>query len=96
MIDLAANSSVPGGARLLFVSSISVLSSTSPCRLAHCCYAQLNTEDHPTDKPALEARLTNARCAAGIGYGESKWVSESILLNAREAAGILKNEDHGG
>ncbi|KAI0314196.1 acetyl-CoA synthetase-like protein [Amylostereum chailletii] len=58
LIELAASSPVSGGARLVFVSSISVTFSMS---------------SYP---------------AAGFGYGESKWVAEQVLLNARQALGI--------
>ncbi|KAI0031502.1 acetyl-CoA synthetase-like protein [Vararia minispora EC-137] len=70
IIDLAANAPVPSGARVLFVSSVSVLFR------------------HPTDAPALEQPIKDPRISAGMGYGESKWVSETILLNAREQVGL--------
>ncbi|VDB87373.1 unnamed protein product [Peniophora sp. CBMAI 1063] len=70
LIELASNSPVPGGARLLFVSSISVLLST------------------PSDRPALEEPIVDARISAGFGYAESKWVAETLLLRARDAVGL--------
>ena len=44
--------------------------------------------DTPSSHPALEKPIADARVSAGIGYGESKWVAETLLLRAREAAGL--------
>lgn len=40
------------------------------------------------DKLALEEPIRDPKLAAGIGYGESKWVAETLLLRAREAVGL--------
>ncbi|KAI0030733.1 acetyl-CoA synthetase-like protein [Vararia minispora EC-137] len=38
--------------------------------------------------PIFEGPIRDPRIAAGLGYGESKWVAETILLRAREEAGL--------
>ncbi|KZV68636.1 acetyl-CoA synthetase-like protein [Peniophora sp. CONT] len=70
LIDLAIGAHNPGGARILFVSSLSVF---------------LNA---PADRPALEEPVSDARDTVSLGYGESKWVAETMLLRAREAVGL--------
>jgi thioester reductase-like protein len=44
--------------------------------------------DHPTDKVALEEPVADPRISAGIGYGESKYVAEAIVLGARKTVGL--------
>jgi thioester reductase-like protein len=84
MIDLAARAPVPGGARLLFVSSISVLFSTClPANTWHM--PNPSFADHPEDSLAPEAPLPDPRTSAGLGYAESKWVAETLVLGARKA-----------
>jgi len=70
VVDLAASASAPGGARVLFTSSISVYFG------------------HEKGVLAMEELIADPRVAAGLGYGESKWVAETILLNARKAVGL--------
>jgi thioester reductase-like protein len=41
--------------------------------------------DSDPSTPALEAPAENPSIAVGSGYGESKWVSEQILLRAARA-----------
>jgi thioester reductase-like protein len=45
-------------------------------------------KDHPTDKPVLEEPILDPSLSTGMGYGESKWVAETLLLNARKAMGL--------
>lgn len=44
--------------------------------------------DTPANQIALEEPIKDPRSCAGLGYGESKWVAESLLLRAREAVGL--------
>ncbi|VDB85408.1 unnamed protein product [Peniophora sp. CBMAI 1063] len=70
LINLASHAPTPGGARFLFVGSVSVLFGA------------------PENQIALEEPILDARLSAGIGYGESKWVAETLLLRARDAVGL--------
>ncbi|KAI0033616.1 male sterility protein-domain-containing protein [Vararia minispora EC-137] len=70
IVGLAVRSSRPGGAKIVFVSSVSVLANFT------------------TMSEALERPITDPCIAAAIGYGESKWVAEQLLLTAREVNGI--------
>lgn len=42
----------------------------------------------PSNSPALERPIWNPRLCVGMGYGESKWVAETLLLRAHEAVGL--------
>ncbi|VDC04878.1 unnamed protein product [Peniophora sp. CBMAI 1063] len=42
----------------------------------------------PPEDTALEVPIADAALAAGMGYGESKWVAESVLLRARDTVGL--------
>jgi thioester reductase-like protein len=44
--------------------------------------------DYPVSEIAQEERIEDPLIAAGAGYGESKWVTEQLLLNARSVNGV--------
>ena len=57
--------------------------------MSHCKYWKLSTAiDHPQSIVVKEEPLPDPQVAAGTGYGESKWVSERLLLEARTALGV--------
>ncbi|KAI0673258.1 acetyl-CoA synthetase-like protein [Trametes maxima] len=69
LVELALRSPLPGGPRLLFVSSI------------------MSAHNHSVES-VIESLDFGPELAAGLGYGESKWVTEQILGRARQETGL--------
>ncbi|KAI0685536.1 acetyl-CoA synthetase-like protein [Cerioporus squamosus] len=70
LVDFALESPVPGGPRVLFVSSIS---------------AMLN---YSVAEPVPETLDVGPELAVGLGYGESKWVTEQLFGRAAKDTGL--------
>jgi nucleoside-diphosphate-sugar epimerase len=88
ILDLAAQSPSTGGARVLFVSSVAVLTSRYRCWTHAHCGCLLRILDQPQGELAEEKADIDPRISASSGYGESKWVAEQLLLTARRERGL--------
>lgn len=96
LIDLALSSKLPAPPRILYASSISVVGCTSSLFLIDditmnlwesihhhgTIYCNLNAAN-VSEEPVAENPL-DASVATTNGYSQSKWVSETIFLKARE------------
>ncbi|KAI0681684.1 male sterility protein-domain-containing protein [Cerioporus squamosus] len=70
LLDFALSSSIPGGPRTLFVSSISSM------------------RHHAYSTPAAETLDVEPSIAYGMGYSESKWVTEQLFGRAAKQTGL--------
>ncbi|KAH9915952.1 acetyl-CoA synthetase-like protein [Epithele typhae] len=70
LLDVALGSSVPGGPKVIFISSISALINQA------------------IGTPAQESLTYGPEIAVGLGYGESKWVTEQLLGRAATETGL--------
>jgi thioester reductase-like protein len=86
-VELALRSQNSGGARLLFVSSVAVLRSKRSTYVNELEINHFAAIGLPQSIIVKEEPLPDPQVAAGLGYGESKWVSEQLLLEARAALG---------
>ena len=90
LIDLALASPYPVPPQIVFVSSVGVFrgaQSPIPSRAAFTASNPGFLADIDVSKPVEEKPL-DAHVAAGTGYSESKWVSESILSIASKETGL--------
>ncbi|KAI0743094.1 acetyl-CoA synthetase-like protein [Daedaleopsis nitida] len=77
-VDFALSSPVPGGPRVLFVSSITA------------------AYNYSAGGAVPESIDFGPELAVGLGYGESKWVTEQVLKRAAEATGLRITAVRGG
>jgi thioester reductase-like protein len=82
---LAIESELSRPARFVFASSVSAVHSM--CHLTQVAQSPLLTPiiDHSSSVPVLERPSEDPAIAISMGYGESKWVNETILLRAAQA-----------
>ncbi|TFK78258.1 hypothetical protein K466DRAFT_507571 [Polyporus arcularius HHB13444] len=81
LLDFALESAVSGGPRVLFVSSISAIIST--------CLLFFPPALHYTAAgPVPETLDFGPEVAVGLGYGESKWVTEQLFGRAAKTTGL--------
>ena len=88
LVDFAVCASVPGGARFVFVSSISVALGRCSAGLVSGVMPLTSHVGIPDGSTALEEPVTDACISTGTGYSESKWVSERILQTIASISGL--------
>ena len=87
LVDFALKSMRTNPPRLQFISSIGVLQSTALCFFQNYeirfIFVRL---DYAGSSAAMEEVIEDPDVASGIGYSESKWVSERILQKCSEVS----------
>ena len=92
MVSLSLGSSHLTPPHILFVSSIAVL--TSEPYISSRITGNTKLTGFPVDHTsaaAEEVPIDDPTVSVGTGYGESKWVAESILLHAMKERGVRIN-----